>query len=168
MALSIMTIVLFFIFMYRPYIKLLHQDTRALAGMLSQLPAEVDVEGHVKAVVLGSTKPPAAAMGQATMGPNASQNFGMGGMMGSMPGQGNMLVPAGAMALHMGPSAGPGVRTSMEGYGYGGGRGKNPYAHPGGQDKDPYAYAAGQGNGRWFGQDNNTRGVAESEDDGYA
>lgn len=59
LALSVTTILLFFIFIYRPYIKLLHRDTRAIAGMLSQLPAEVDVEGHVRAVVRGMETTPA-------------------------------------------------------------------------------------------------------------
>ena len=42
----------FVMLLLRPYTARLHAESKAIAGMLSQLPAEVDVEGHVKAIVL--------------------------------------------------------------------------------------------------------------------
>lgn len=43
------------VFLFRPYARSLIQDSRSIAGMLSQLPADVDVEGHVRSVILNST-----------------------------------------------------------------------------------------------------------------
>lgn len=48
---------LFLLLLYRPYVKSLRRDTKALVSMLSQLPADVDIEGHVKTIVLGFVKP---------------------------------------------------------------------------------------------------------------
>lgn len=48
---------LFLLLLYHPYIKSLRRDTKALVSMLSQLPADVDIEGHVKTIVLGFVKP---------------------------------------------------------------------------------------------------------------
>lgn len=117
LAASLVCMLMFVVLLYRPYIKLLHRDGKAVAGMLSQLPAEVDVEGHVKAVILGSNKAPATAVGQATVGISGSDGYGMNmGMAGSMPGQaGGALIPSGGIGMHMGPPPGPGP----PGYGYG-------------------------------------------------
>ncbi len=43
----------FVVLLYRPYTQHLRTESKKIAGMLSQLPAEVDVEGHVRSVVLG-------------------------------------------------------------------------------------------------------------------
>jgi hypothetical protein len=48
---------LFLLLLYRPYIKSVRRDTKAVVSMLSQLPADVDIEGHVKTIVLGYVKP---------------------------------------------------------------------------------------------------------------
>eukprot|EP00877_Chromochloris_zofingiensis_P013211 jgi/Chrzof1/8143/UNPLg00190.t1 len=40
------------VLLFRPYVARLLSESKAIAGMLSQLPAEVDVEGHVKHVLL--------------------------------------------------------------------------------------------------------------------
>jgi hypothetical protein len=44
LVISFVCFVLFVLMLYRPYVKLLHRDTRAIINMLSQLPNEVDVE----------------------------------------------------------------------------------------------------------------------------
>lgn len=57
--LLVFTIVLFWwsvVFLFLPYIRRVRSDSKKIAGMLSNLPAEVDVEGQVKAVVLNITK----------------------------------------------------------------------------------------------------------------
>lgn len=41
---------------FRPYVVHLHLQSKAAAGMLSQLPAEVDIEGPVRTFVLGWAK----------------------------------------------------------------------------------------------------------------
>lgn len=40
----------------RPYVRKLHTESKALAGMMSLLPAEVNIEEHIKVVVLGFSK----------------------------------------------------------------------------------------------------------------
>lgn len=42
--------------LFRPYIARVARDCKHIAGMLSNLPAEVDVEGHIKTVVLNMVK----------------------------------------------------------------------------------------------------------------
>jgi hypothetical protein len=56
LVISLCCAALFVFLLYRPYIKALRRDTKAVLNMLSQLPAEVDVEGQVKTIVLGITK----------------------------------------------------------------------------------------------------------------
>jgi hypothetical protein len=56
LGVSLACMVLFLLLLYRPYTKRLQRDSKAVAGLLSQLPSEVDVEGHVKTVVLGIVK----------------------------------------------------------------------------------------------------------------
>jgi hypothetical protein len=88
--------VLFVLALYRPYARRLHRDSKAVAGLLSQLPSEVDVEGHVKTVVLGIVRTNGAA--SLTAGTGAA-----GGVpMGMPPG----AVGAGAPALMLPPPAG--------------------------------------------------------------
>ena len=89
LVISLFALVMFFILLYRPYIKVLRRDTKAVVNMLSQLPAEVDVEGHVKTIVLGIVKTEGArSMPGLPQGPGTStmqmQQYGMGppGMMG--------------------------------------------------------------------------------------
>lgn len=85
-----------------------------MAGMLSQLPAEVDVEGHVKAIVLGAGKPPATAVGQATMGMGAQGGPGMSMSAGMMNKSGFMMLPAAANGMQGGF---PSKYGSAAGYG---------------------------------------------------
>lgn len=57
--LLVITLVIFVgyvVFLFRPYVARVHNDSKHIAGFLSQLPAEVDVEGHVKAIVLNMVK----------------------------------------------------------------------------------------------------------------
>lgn len=72
--------------LYRPYIKALRRDTKAVVGMLSQLPAEVDVEGHVKSIVLGIVKSDGSKSMEGLPGAPSSQlqpyGSGLPGMMG--------------------------------------------------------------------------------------
>jgi hypothetical protein len=58
---SLACMVLFVLALYRPYARRLHRDSKAVAGLLSQLPSEVDVEGHVETVVLGIVRTNGAA-----------------------------------------------------------------------------------------------------------
>ncbi|WIA20263.1 hypothetical protein OEZ85_006098 [Tetradesmus obliquus] len=51
LAASLACMLLYFIALYRPYLAQLRHDDKAIVGLLSQLPAEVDVEGHVRAVL---------------------------------------------------------------------------------------------------------------------
>jgi hypothetical protein len=83
LAISLCALVMFVLALYRPYIKALRRDTKAVVNMLSQLPAEVDVEGQVKSIVLGITKTDGGkSMEGLTPGPhNQMQPYGMGAGM---------------------------------------------------------------------------------------
>eukprot|EP00882_Tetradesmus_deserticola_P026902 GHRQ01029723.1.p2 GENE.GHRQ01029723.1~~GHRQ01029723.1.p2 ORF type:complete len:172 (-),score=36.57 GHRQ01029723.1:350-865(-) len=78
LVISLSCMVLFVLALYRPYARRLHRDSKAVAGPLSQLPPEVDVEGHVKTVVLGIVRSNGAA--SLTAGAGAPD-----GVPGSMP-----------------------------------------------------------------------------------
>lgn len=86
---SLTAALLFFIVLYRPYIKKLHRDSKAVVGMLSQLPAEVDVEGHVKSIILGVTKQAEVGAQSLLVGPSG------GSMMIMPPGPGPFGAPPG-------------------------------------------------------------------------
>lgn len=49
---SFLAALFFFIALYKPYITKLNNNREALVGMLSQLPPEVDVEAHLRAVLM--------------------------------------------------------------------------------------------------------------------
>jgi hypothetical protein len=68
----------FVMLLLRPYTARLHAESKAIAGMLSQLPAEVDVEGHVKAIVLNLPRRDGAGVGSLRAG-MASLSAGPGG-----------------------------------------------------------------------------------------
>jgi hypothetical protein len=53
LAASLCCMLMYMLALYRPYLAQLRHDDKAIVGLLSQLPAEVDVEGHVRAVMLG-------------------------------------------------------------------------------------------------------------------
>jgi hypothetical protein len=96
LAISLCCAALFVFLLYRPYIKALRRDTKAVLNMLSQLPAEVDVEGQVKSIVLGIVKPDCGRsmdMGGPPGGPHNTQlqPYGMGppGMMRAAWGMNN-------------------------------------------------------------------------------
>jgi len=97
--LLVATIVLMtaFIFLkYRPYVKRVKAESKLIAGLLSQLPAEVDVLPQVKQVVLGIKKEDTSASLA------AAQTAGMPGM----------LMPPGAMypgAMMMSQQGAPGM-----------------------------------------------------------
>ena len=99
LVISLCCMALFVLVLYRPCIKVLRRDTKAVVNMLSQLPAEVDVEGHVKTIVLGIVKteggrsmqslppmpgPSGLQVQQHGMGPPAVR-MGGGGMRGGPP-----------------------------------------------------------------------------------
>jgi hypothetical protein len=99
LVISLACMALFVMALYRPYARRLHRDSKAVAGLLSQLPAEVDVEGHVKTVVLGIVRSSGAASltaGFASMAaPSGMPNSSTGGMMaGAPPGAYGMAAPA--------------------------------------------------------------------------
>lgn len=138
LVISLVCMVLFLVLLYRPYTKLLHQDSKAVAGMLSQLPAEVDVEGHVKAIVLGAGKPAPTAAGQLTMGMGAQSLPGMSMSAGMMSQTGLMMLPAGAMGMPASLPLNYGLPGPGAGYGTGQGggwlsqrRAANPYSNEG-------------------------------------
>ena len=94
LVLSLVCLVMFVVLLYRPYSRQLHHDSKAVAGLLSQLPAEVDVEGHVKTVVLGinSTSAKQGSMaGQSSVAMSMPGGFAVAGM-GQM---GGMIIPVG-------------------------------------------------------------------------
>ena len=102
LVISLCCMALFVLVLYRPYIVALRRDMKAVVNMLSQLPAEVDIEGQFKSIVLGITKTEAGSRSMELLsgGPpnnNQLQPYGMGGAgmrgawgMGGNPGmQGN-------------------------------------------------------------------------------
>jgi hypothetical protein len=97
MVVSLCCMALFVIMLYCPYIKALRRDTKAVINMLSQLPAEVDVEGQVKTIVLGITKTDGSkSMEGLTAGPPNMQlhPYGMPGGAPGMKGGRGMGGPA--------------------------------------------------------------------------
>lgn len=61
LAVSLVCMALFWLLLVRPYVQVLKRNTIVVAGMLSQVPAEVDVEGIVKSIILGISVPPLAS-----------------------------------------------------------------------------------------------------------
>ncbi len=53
LVITIAAALAFVLLLYRPYTQHLRTESKKIAGMLSQLPAEVDVEGHVRTIILG-------------------------------------------------------------------------------------------------------------------
>ena len=104
--------VLFVLLLYCPYGELLHRHSKSVAGLLSQLHAEVDVEGHVKTVVLGIAKGDGA---QSLNGNNVMALFGPG----VMPTGANVMgMMNGAMnSIGMGPAAAQAGGIGMAGAG---------------------------------------------------
>jgi hypothetical protein len=101
LGVSLACMVLFWLLLYRPYIRSLHRDSKAVAGLLSQLPSEVDVEGHVKSVVLGIVKANDSghqSMTQANMNIAGSQGYAAARAAGYALGSGGpgsmMIMPA--------------------------------------------------------------------------
>lgn len=115
----------------RPYVRRLHAESKALAGMMSLLPAEVDIESHIKIIVLGFSKDRVGG----SMRSVSMQDQGPGGPRGpggGLPPFGGGPGGPGPMRLLPGPpgAAGPGgwfggrgqgsAPGDMGGYGYGG------------------------------------------------
>lgn len=86
LAVSLCALARFVIMLYRPYIKSLRRDTKAVVNMLSQLPAEVDVEGSVKTIVLGITKTDGSKSMEGMLPGLQMQPYGMPGGVASMAG----------------------------------------------------------------------------------
>jgi hypothetical protein len=123
LAISICCALLFVVLLYRPHIRLLHRDTRAVINMLSQLPNDVDVEGHVKSIVLGISSKPAAdpvagstsRLGADGMGGGPQGPYGYG----ALPAPGAMMLPPGAGAQQGGRwGGGAGHAAGGEGGGW--------------------------------------------------
>jgi hypothetical protein len=128
--------VLFVMALYRPYARRLRRDSKVVAGLLSQLPAEVDVEGHVKTVVLGIVRTNGAASMTGGFGGMGAPGGMPSGMPGGMP---PGAYGAGAPALLLPPPAG------AAGYGWQG-MGAAGMGVPG----MPQGVAPGGGGG-WYG-----------------
>lgn len=119
--LLVVSLVLIFGFVakvWHPYVRKLHTESKALAGMMSLLPSEVDIESHVKSVVLGITKNSngnsmrsASMMGGANIPADQVAAFRAGG---SLPGNGSM--PGGSL-LRLLPPPGAGGMPPAGGYG---------------------------------------------------
>eukprot|EP00879_Flechtneria_rotunda_P025072 GHRR01026614.1.p1 GENE.GHRR01026614.1~~GHRR01026614.1.p1 ORF type:complete len:103 (+),score=20.98 GHRR01026614.1:591-899(+) len=63
-----MMTLLFVLVLCQPYLQCLHCNAKTAVGLLSQLPAEVDVQSIVKAFVLGTAKTDkSGSMGQCDM-----------------------------------------------------------------------------------------------------
>lgn len=154
LVISLVLMVAFVLLLYRPYIKRLKRDSKMVAGMLSQLPAEVDVEGQVKQVVLGMVK--------GDGGRSANNSFLLGGAPGLMPppgmppGGGNMFssMPGAGSALmvHPGPNMGGSVPGYMPGMQNGGEawfdrQGGGPRWNAGGYDRAEGSDRGGYGRG---------------------
>ncbi|GBF97005.1 hypothetical protein Rsub_09802 [Raphidocelis subcapitata] len=118
LVVTIFLVVGFMGLLYRPYVRLLHEESRDIAGMLSALPAETAVEDVIKTQVLGlqlRTDGRSASMtaGTASM---AAPGFPPGGMP---PGGRLMLMPPGG-AVPPGGYSGYGGGYGGPGGGYGG------------------------------------------------
>eukprot|EP00878_Enallax_costatus_P025839 GHUV01027676.1.p1 GENE.GHUV01027676.1~~GHUV01027676.1.p1 ORF type:complete len:1421 (+),score=378.88 GHUV01027676.1:621-4883(+) len=140
LVISLVLMLLFVLMLYRPYIKRLKRDSRMVAGMLSQLPAEVDVEGQVKQVVLGMVKGDGGRSvnnslmlgGPPGMMPPGGMPPGAGSMFSSVPGMGSaLMVPPGPNMGGSMPGNMPGMQNGGEGWF---GRGGGPRWSAGGYD----------------------------------
>lgn len=159
LVVSLVCIIGFVVKVFRPYVRKLHTESKALAGMMSLLPAEVDIESHVKTVVLGLSKDRVGnSMRSASMTGLNDQPGGGGGMQpwggsggggfGRGPGGSGGGGPPGMMRLMPAPpsggggGAGGGAVGSWYGARGGGGGGGGG---PGGE------YGGGGGGGGWGG-----------------
>ncbi|KAI8474715.1 MAG: hypothetical protein J3K34DRAFT_518018 [Monoraphidium minutum] len=111
----------FVLLLFRPYVRLLHDESKDIAGLLSQLPAEVDIEGLAKNIVISLPPPrpdalnPFGAPGSKSV---AIMMMGPQGMMmaggfppgfAGFPGATGPMVPPGAdgaVALRLAGGAG--------------------------------------------------------------
>jgi hypothetical protein len=142
-------IAFFLLALYRPYTRSLHRDSKAVAGLLSQLPSEVDVEGHVKSVVLGVTNTSNVGGQSAVLAAAGSQSMwgAVQPKLGGNPGAVQVAVYAyGGAGMYGGGQ--PGGFAAPYGYGmqqqqmpaYGYGMQQQQYMSPGGGMR---------GNGAW-------------------
>jgi hypothetical protein len=140
---TLVAVLLFVTKVFRPYVARLHAESKAMAGMMSQLPAEVDIESHVKLHVLGIRRDDgrAASLRMGSMGePGGSSMAMMGPGMDagrrSMPGM--LLPPPGGAGSMMGGKGGGMLALPGPGghFGGGAGRGAAPGGGGGGQWED--------------------------------
>lgn len=143
--------------LYWPYVSKLRAESKAMAGILSQLPAEVDIEGHIKTHVLGIKKDannttsmragdPAAGAG--AMGPGAMP---MHMPVGLLPPPVGNVIPGG-----YGAGGPPGMAYGGGYGGAGGGAGyPGPYGNQGGYggQRGGYGRDAGGNDSRGRGSD---------------
>jgi hypothetical protein len=122
LVVTLCILLLFVVFLFRPYVVAHEEETKAIAGMLSHLPAEVNVESHIRTFVMGITRPEGElSMANGRPGSLPGMSFaGMPGMMvpGMMPpyGAGAMMMAPGSYgAMGMGTMQGPGVYGSAAG-----------------------------------------------------
>ena len=124
LVVTLCILLLFVIFLFRPFVAAHEAETKAIAGMLSHLPAEVNVESQIRTVVLGIVRPEGelsmAGGGTASMAGMGMNMPGMPGMM--MPGMmqpygpGMMMPPSGYGAMGMGQMQGGGAYGSTGGW----------------------------------------------------
>jgi len=97
--------------LFRPYIRKLHADSKAIAGLLSLLPPEVDVESIVKIQILGMRKDGGGGsmrMGMQSMADSASGGALMPYKNAAGPAQGGLpWRGSGSGAVPLLPLAGP-------------------------------------------------------------
>jgi hypothetical protein len=128
LVVTLVLVVAFVAKMWAPYVRKLHVESRALAGMMSLLPAEVDIESHVKSLVLGLNKDRGASnsMRSASMAGGAMMTNSAAMRWGAAPGAGMLPGPHPGMRLLPPPGAAGGGMTIMamdSGGGGGGGWG---------------------------------------------
>ncbi|KAI8467685.1 MAG: hypothetical protein J3K34DRAFT_523567 [Monoraphidium minutum] len=118
LVVTIFLVLGFMVLLYRPYVRLLHEESKDIAGMLSQLPAEVNVEDTVKTHVLGLPPRGDGRSASMTAGGSSMMMIGPGGgMMGFPSGPGGGMMGPGGRLMLPGP---PGFHPSGAGGLYGG------------------------------------------------
>lgn len=136
--------------LFTPYVSKLIIEARHMAGVMSQLPVEVDIEGHIKAYILGIKRDPNNNMSMRAGQPGADPAAAAGVLpaAGALPGlnsgpmqMGNLLPPPGNFGRGLGGygngygavvPAGYGAADGGYGAGYVNGPGHTGRYHGGG------------------------------------
>ncbi|KAF8055488.1 tmcC [Scenedesmus sp. PABB004] len=118
LAVTLVLVLGFVVKLFRPFVVKLHAESKAMAGMMSQLPAEVDIEGHIKTHLLGIRRDDGLSMRAPTDGPSTA--------VGAGPGAG-----PGGRSLGLLPQPPPGRFFMGSAMGAGSAPGASPRAPPG-------------------------------------